>query len=242
MKLSIGPTVMTICCVGILASFGTWQMKRLEWKNDIIEKLNAGYEAAAASAPISKAQLVDWSMQKEPLGYGKISGQLQRDKAVLLGPRMEEGRVGYHLLLPVTVEGGKSLIVNAGWVSDLWKDNTEERLAGLPIEPVTIRGVIHKPDWSSFASKNSPDNDMWFRADIDEIAGTKEIESPYPFVLYADGIEPALIDVEPHAERWLPRNKHSQYALFWYALAVVMMGVYGFYVAGYSKKKAPQDL
>ena len=237
MKLPLGPTLMTVCCVGILAALGTWQVQRLHWKNGIIEKLNAGYDS---SAPISEAQLADWSMRQEPLGYGSIQGRLQRNKSVLLGPRTEDGKVGYHLLVPVELENGKTLIVNAGWVSDMWKDNTEDRFALLPMEPVTAKGVIHKPDWSSFASKNSPSNDMWFRADILEIAQAKEIAEPYPFVLYADNISPELADVQPHAERWLPRNKHLQYALFWYALGVVMLVVYGFYVAGLNKKKGAE--
>lgn len=236
MKLPLGPTLMTVCGVAILCGLGTWQMQRLQWKTAIIEKLNAGYDSAKANEDFTQTQLADWSMQADPLGYGGASGRLLRDKAILLGPRTEEGRVGYHLLVPVAMAEGKSLIVNTGWVSDLWKDDTEERLAGLPIEEVRIKGVIHKPDWSSMASKNSPANDMWFRADIGEIAAAKDIPSPYPFILYADNINPPLADVEPHAERWLPRNKHLQYALFWYAMGIVMLAVYGFYVAGLNKK------
>jgi surfeit locus 1 family protein len=238
MKLPLGPTVMTVCCVGILASLGTWQVQRMHWKNGIIAKLNASYEK---SSPISEAQLAEWSLQKDPLGYGSIQGRLQRNKSILLGPRTDDGRVGYHLLVPLDLEDGRTIIVNAGWVSDLWKDNTEDRLALLPMEPVTAQGVVHRPDWSSFASKNSPANDMWFRGDIAEIAKAKDIAGPYPFVLYADNINPDLPDVEPHEERWLPRNKHSQYAMFWYALGVVMIAVYGFYVAGLNKKTSVPD-
>ncbi|HEU4838497.1 MAG TPA: SURF1 family protein [Micavibrio sp.] len=234
MKLPLGPTVMTISCIAILASLGTWQVKRLEWKNAVIAKLNDSY---AHAAPLSEAQLAEWSLVEEPLGYGSVHGRLQRDKAVLLGPRTEEGRVGYHLLLPLALDGGGTLIVNTGWVSDLWKDNPDERLAVLPAGPVTVKGGVHKPDWSSFASKNSPVNDMWFRADIGEIAEARGIEDPYPFILYADKIAPELPDVEVHEEHWLPRNKHLQYAIFWYALAVAMLGVYGFYIVDLNKKK-----
>lgn len=233
MKIPVGPTVMTVCCVGILAALGTWQVQRMHWKEGIIAKLNAGYDKPSS---IHDVQLGAWSVQKDPLGYGSISGRLQRNKSILLGPRTEDGRVGYHLLIPVQLENGKTLIVNAGWVSEMWKDNTEDRFALLPMEPVTAKGVVHKPDWSSFASKNSPSNDMWFRADIAEIAKAKEIAEPYPFILYADKITPDFPDVEPHEERWLPRNKHAQYAMFWYALGVVMLTVYGFYVAGLNKQ------
>ncbi len=237
-KIPFRETVITAACVAILAGLGTWQIQRLHWKNDIIEQLNAQYASAAKSDQISKTQLDAWSQEEAPIGYGVIEGHLQRDKAVLLGPRTEDGRMGYHLLVPLALEGGHTLIVNAGWVSDLWKDDTEERLALLPQIPVTIRGVIHKPDWSSFASNNSPANDMWFRADIAQISAVKEVSNPYPFILYADGASPPLQDVTLHERNWLPRNKHLQYALFWYALGIVMLGVYGFYIYGRNKKGA----
>ncbi len=237
MKLPVGATIMTVCGIAVLIGLGTWQMQRLEWKNSLIEKLNAGYEGIGEAAPLDEQKLMAWSNEEAPLGYGTVSGHLMREKAILLGPRMHDGRAGYHLLIPMTIKGEHTLIVNTGWVDGLWKDDLEERLAVLPGD-VMAAGVVHKPDWSSFASKNSPSNDMWFRADITQIAKEKDIPAAYPFMLYADTIEPPLRDVSPHQERWLPRNKHLQYALFWYALGICLAGVYGFYVAGYQKKKA----
>ncbi len=237
MRLPLTATVTTICCVMILLALGTWQVKRLEWKDAIIEKLDAQYDDAARAAPFDKLKLDDLAREHDPMAYGTIKGRLLREQAILLGPRIEDGRAGFHLLIPVAIENGNVLIVNAGWVNDLWQDNIEDRLSTLPGGAVTLRGIMHKPDWSSFASNNSPANDMWFRADIDEIAEAKELDTPYPFILYADHADPALYDVKPHEERWLPRNKHLQYALFWYALALAMMGVYGFYVAGLNKQK-----
>jgi len=231
-------TFITFCGVAILVCLGTWQVQRLEWKNDIIAKLNTGYDAGVRADNTSEAALAAWSLEDAPIGYAALDGRFLRENAILLGPRTHDGRVGYHLLIPLQVQD-RTLIVNAGWVDELWKDDTESRLAGLPMETVTVKGAIHKPDWSSFASKNSPANNMWFRADLEEIAREKELENIYPFALYAHSIAPALHDVIPHAERWLPRNKHLQYALFWYAMAGALLGVYGFYVAGYNKKKAP---
>jgi len=238
MKLPVTATVTTVCCVAILAGLGTWQVKRLAWKDAIIEKLDAQYADAAHAAPYTKLKLDDLAREKEPMAYGTITGRLLRDQAVLLGPRTEDGRAGFHLLVPATLEDGRILIVNTGWVNDLWQDNREDRLSTLPGGTVTLRGIMHKPDWSSFASNNSPSNDLWFRADVNEIAAAKELDTPYPFILYADHADPSLYDVKLHEERWLPRNKHLQYALFWYALAVVMMGVYGFYLADLRKKAA----
>jgi surfeit locus 1 family protein len=239
MKLPIGATVMTVCCVAILASLGTWQVKRLEWKNDIIGRLNAQYERAEKSSILGTKALDDLALEKDPMTYGSIQARLLRDKSILLGPRIEEGRAGYHLLIPAAMADGHTLIVNAGWVSDLWQDNLEDRLSSLPGDKITLRGILHRPDWPWIASKNSPSNDLWFRADIGEIAAAKDLKNLYPYVLYVDHADPTLYDVKPHEDRWLPRNKHLQYALFWYALALAMTGVYGFYVRGLNK--LPKD-
>lgn len=236
MKLPIGATFFTAAGVAVLLCLGTWQMQRLEWKNDIIERLNEGYDHAASAPPIDQSKLDAWAAEEAPIGSGSIVGQLLRDKSVLLGPRTEEGRIGYHLIVPVELQDKHVLLANIGWVSDLWKDNFEDRLSGLPQESVLLGGAIHKPDWSSFASKNSPQNDLWFRADIAEIAEAKELENTYPYMMYVSHTEPELIDVKPHADRWLPRNKHMQYALFWYAMALCLAGVYGFYLAGLNRK------
>lgn len=216
--------------MAILLSLGTWQLKRLEWKNAIIEKLDADYKNAARTPVLSFTQLDDLSAQTTPLSYGSVEGRILRAGAVLLGPRTNEGHMGYHLLLPLSLQNGKTLIINTGWVNDLWKDDFEDRLAMLPQGPVTVRGVLHKPDWSGFASKNSPANDLWFRADIGEIAAAKNLKNLYPFLLYADSSRPVLHDVTYQKDAWRPRNKHLQYALFWYALAFAMLGVYGFYI------------
>ncbi len=239
MKLPLRETLIAGTCVAILAGMGTWQVQRLHWKDGIIQQLQESYNRPAQSLAITQTELAAWSSEQSPIGYGTIKGQLLRDKAVLLGPRTHEGRVGYHLLVPAKLEDGQNLIVNLGWVSDLWKDDTEERLALLPTEPVTLRGLLRKPDWSSMASKNSPANDMWFRADINEIAREKHVENPYPFLMYVENADQPMPDIILNEQGWLPRNKHLQYALFWYALAGVMIGVYTVYVRRASKEQTP---
>jgi surfeit locus 1 family protein len=230
-------TVMAASGVAILLALGTWQVQRLFWKNDIIERLERAYDSQDALQNLEE-RLPKVENGDDLFAYGSLSGVFLRDKAVLLGPRMEDGRVGYHLLVPLESEG-KTVIVNTGWVSDLWQDTFEERLASLPVD-VQARGLLRKPDWSRFSSQNSPENNLWFRADTGEIARAKDLGQVSGAILYADRIEPPLHDVTPQAQRWLPRNKHLQYALFWYAMAGALAAVYGFYLRSlYIQKSAP---
>lgn len=227
----IKQTVIALVGVAVLCSLGTWQMQRLHWKNGIVTQLENEYRALEnnRAGNLSTATLQKLSQEKHPLAIGKVHGALKREGAILLGPKSEEGRVGYHLLVPMELADGRTLIVNTGWVDAIWKDSLEDRLVLLPDENIAVTGILRKPDWNSFTSKNSPANDLWFRADIDEIANAKNIASPYPFVLYRSASEPSLHDIRPIDEHWLPRNKHLQYALFWYAMAATLLIVYGFY-------------
>lgn len=238
MRLPFRETVMTASGIAILLALGTWQVQRLSWKNDLSARLEQAYDSEGALQSLGDGGLENVESGDDSFAYGTLSGAFLRDKAILLGPRMEEGRVGYHLLVPLEA-AGKTMIVNTGWVSELWQDTFEERLSSLPVD-VQVRGLARRPDWSRFSSKNSPRNDLWFRADVPEIAAAKNLGTVSAAVLYADGIEPSLQDVTPHAERWLPRNKHLQYALFWYALAGALAAVYGFYLFGMrTQKSAP---
>ena len=236
MKIPVIETVITVFCVIILIGLGTWQLQRLEWKNALIQSLQTAYDKGNDASIFSSPQLKDLSKTKSPMAYGTVSGRLLRDKAILLGPKTYDGKIGYQLIIPLMVDNNQSLFINTGWVNDLWKDTLEERLSSLPADNVRISGLIRKPDFTSFTSKNSPENDLWFRADIDEIAAAQNIKEPYPFILYRNLSTPDLQDIIPHEKGYLPRNNHLQYALFWYAMGLCLLGVYGFYIVGLNKK------
>lgn len=239
MRLPFKETLMTAGCVAILCGLGAWQVQRLEWKNALVQRLEAAYATQGKEIGLTAESLTTLAVQQNPLGYGSVEGVFLRDKALLLGPKTQGGKAGYHLIIPLETQDNQTLLVNAGWVSELWKDTFEDRMAFLPHNRVFLKGLIRKADWSSFTSKNSPANDLWFRGDVSEIAKAKALEHVYPFMLYAESAVPDLQDVTLHEKGWLPRNKHFEYALFWFSMAGVMLGVYGFYVASLNKKKAP---
>lgn len=231
-NVPVKQTILAATGIAILFGLGTWQVQRLQWKDGVIAKLEGDYaKMQGGNTPMtSDVRLQELAMEEAPIAIGKVRGRLLRDEAVLLGPRTFEGRAGYHLLVPVELPDQSILIANTGWVDALWQDNLESRMSDLPAEAVTISGVIRKPDWSSFTSPNSPSNNLWFRADVNEIAREKNLDQPYPFVLYVSKSQPLLTEVTPIEEHWLPRNKHLQYALFWYAMGVALAGVFGFYI------------
>lgn len=238
MNIPARETAITGICLAILLGLGTWQVERLQWKERVIADLQTLYDSSASLPSLSEETLNALDQENLRFAYGHIDGTPEKDKAVLVGPVSRDGRMGYNLLVPLKTEHQKDVIVNAGWVDDLWKDTLEERLGIFPAR-VTIKGLARKPDWSRFASKNSPENNLWFRPDPAEIARAKELGEIHGTIVYADRIDPPLQDVIPQEEKWYPRNMHRQYAIFWYGMAVILLAVYGFYLRGLTNKKAP---
>lgn len=231
MKIPIPETLITCICVAVLCGLGTWQLNRLTWKEHIIAGLQSAYDAKETS--VSGEDLDKLAKQDTPFKYGTITAKLIPQKSAFIGPKTQDGDIGYHLLIPGTLPNQKTLFINAGFVSE---EDKGALISTLPQKTIQATGLIRKSDWSSFASKNSPANDLWFRADINEIAQTKNITDVYPFILYADTFSQTLKGVKPHEKGWLPRNKHAQYAAFWFSMGFVLLVIYGLYIYTQNKK------
>lgn len=224
MKFPIWASLFTLIGVIILLGLGTWQVQRLNWKNDIIAKLDAAYDA-------EDGQKLDFSTaSNSDFSYGEVMGHFEDDKTIALGPKTMNGKVGYDVLVPLILSGERSLIINLGWTNQPLESVPVKQAAGKGL--VKISGLTRKPDWNSFTSENAPEKDLWFRADIDEIAEHHDLPTPYPFILYA---EKANKPVVMEQVRWYPRNKHFQYAVFWYVMAAALVVVFSLRFFGKNK-------
>ncbi len=150
-----------------------------------------------------------------PFLVDKASGTLLPDKAVFVGPSSRNSISGYDVFVPMIIDDG-TLLVHLGWVRADKRD-----ALSLPRNRVIAGGVARKPDYSSFASKNSPANELWFQANIEDIARARDLRNVSPLIFYANDITPRVDGIDMPPERWLPRNKHSQYMLFWYGMAAM---------------------
>lgn len=209
--------VLFMAGLATLVALGTWQYQRLQWKNALIDELNAQYEALPSRSAVITRAKAEAVLQENPRPFlvDKASGLLIRDKAVFIGPSSRNGISGYDVIVPMVIDDG-TLLVHLGWVR---ADNRAS--LSLPSRRVIANGIARKPDYSSFASKNSPANELWFQADIDDIAKARHLTRVAPLVFYANDITPSVDNIDMPMERWLPRNKHFQYMLFWYGMAAL---------------------
>lgn len=198
-----------------LVALGTWQYQRLQWKNALIADLNSQYDFLPQKSSVLTISKMEQALaeQERPFVVDKVSGKFLRDKIVFVGPSSRNTVSGYDVIAPLAIDDG-TLLVHLGWVKE-----DDRRALPLPRGTVMVNGVARLPDYSSFTSQNSPDNELWFQTDIEQIAQARRLKNIAPLVFYANDIEPSIAGIDMPTERWLPRNKHFQYMMFWFGMA-----------------------
>ena len=225
MKLPFWGTVLTIIGVAVLCTLGTWQVQRLQWKTDILDAIEAEYAVDVLKVPLSQDVL------SEDIDFkrGHIEGTYMHDKEVLLQPRMHDGDVGYHVLTPLRLSGAQGIVilVNRGWVPFDWDALGDDKVRK-PGGVLKVTGMLRSvPLVSSFVPKNIPEQSMWYRIDLEQIMMVRGLEDFASNIFY--------VEAESEGEQAYPiaaatrislNNNHAQYAFFWFAMAVAMVGIY----------------
>ncbi len=212
------PTVAAAVAVALFVAAGQWQGRRMHEK----EMLRAQFDVAAAQPPLATSALgadTDW----EALRYREVvlSGTYDARRQVLVDNRVHEGRAGYHVVTPLALADGRTILVNRGWTPQ------GASRAALPAVPppagiVTVVGRIATPG-SGFLELGSaaPAGNVWQNLD------------PARFTA-ATGVPVLPVTVEatrpPVPDDGLVRDwpapdfgieKHRIYMVQWYAFAAL---------------------
>jgi surfeit locus 1 family protein len=219
------PTFITIAGLILLLSLGTWQMKRLEWKNSHIQQIN---EKAKMPAVFLPEQIND--LQENKYRRVKVVGKFDHDKEVHLfvGSRSPRGRPGYQILTPLKRQNGSYILIDRGWVeADIKaRENRPETLIEGEVE---IEGLIHLGETPGrFTPENDITKNLWFWIDIEAIEKYAGINLQK---FYVRALKKDKKDVYPIASQEFIkiRNDHLQYAITWYSLAFILLVIYFIY-------------
>jgi surfeit locus 1 family protein len=204
----------------LLTGLGTWQVQRLYWKEALIAERHAAVSAAPVDLPSSLAAA-------QQLEYHRVraTGHFLNDRELYLGATSEDGRPGYHVITPLVLGSGASLLVDRGFVPEARRAR-ESRAAGEVEGVVTVTGLLRlppagKPHW--FVPDNSAEHNYWFYVDVPAMAAVARIDEALPFYVDADASpNPGGLPIGGQTRLDLPNN-HLQYAITWYALAAALV-------------------
>lgn len=231
----VGPSIAAACAFALLVGLGTWQVKRLAWKEALIATVSARISAPPAALPPAAA----WAkLDAESHEYQRVAftGRFLNDREALVfttgsSLRSDDTGPGYWVFTPARFPGG-IVMVNRGFVPESRKDPAT-RAQGEIAGPVEIVGVLRWPERPGmFTPGAQPAKNLWFSRDSTAIAAAKGVGPVAPF--YVEQEAPPAPGGLPQVGSLKPAfpNNHLGYAITWYGLAAGLVGVFGFWFAG----------
>jgi len=172
---------------------GTWQVKRLNWKNDLVqnteEKLS--WKPIPLPSRINLDALSDYMYRRF-----LVRGTLQPQKSMLIGPRKYGEVMGYHLIMPLarspergerSTSSSSTVLINLGFVSNEAAESYRSLASSSPSsessrpvkselrefngKEIIIEALIPAPqtvNW--FTPENKPEQGDWVWADAQAMA------------------------------------------------------------------------
>ncbi|WP_312807126.1 SURF1 family protein [Agrobacterium cavarae] len=220
--------MMTVILTGLLLALGTWQVKRLSWKLDLIQQV----EERAHAAPVDAPSPSQWASLTNPADYEyrrvRLAGIFRHQDEVQVYTVSDLGP-GYWVLTPLQRDDGSLVIVNRGFVPSDKRDPSTRLEGELPAR-VEIVGLMRAPETGGlFLRTNDPQNNRWYSRNIVQIADAKSLGNVAPFYVDADATpNPGGLPIGGKTMLVFPNN-HLSYAITWYALAAMTVAA-GWYV------------
>ncbi len=218
-------SVVTLISLILLISFGNWQMRRLEWKLNMIENVTARTDVP--TRPIDDVLASYTSDDERAYWHVEAEGVFDHDKELhYYRVNVKTGAPGYNIITPLLREGKPPLLVNRGFVPLDQKDPAT-RQAGQVSGTVKVPGLIYIPGpQGTFVPDNQPAENMWFFYDLKAMRQAAGLPEVLPVILEADkGVGPAA-GPEGGQTQLAFKNDHLSYALTWYGLAISLFVIY----------------
>jgi len=232
----VWPALLTLAGLAVLIGLGTWQMSRKAWKEGLLAQI----ATRAKAEPMTLAEALRRWQETGNVEYLRVqlSGRFQHDAERHVFAIDERLGPGFHVYTPLVTPENRLVLVNRGFVPAPLKEATL-RPAGQPSGDVTLAGLVRKPTprgW--FTPASEPQRNMFYWPDYPNLLGTarephKGEVTPVPFFVDADA-EPANPGGFPKGgvTRLTLPNRHLEYALTWYGLALTLIGVFVASAAG----------
>jgi surfeit locus 1 family protein len=223
----LGMTVFGLIALVGLIGLGSWQLERLAWKEALLARL--AERVGAASMALAEVERQWRAGGDVEYLHAAASGRFHHDKERYLYAPHSQG-LGWHVYTPLEVAPGRILWVNRGWVDDAHK-RADQRAPGQPMGETEVKGLIRRTAPPGlFTPHNDQARNLWFWPDLAHMtASAFPAQAPHtlPFRLEVDGspLPPGGLPRGGVTRLDLP-NRHLQYALTWFALALALIAVY----------------
>ena len=202
-------TVFTFFFISVFIALGSWQIIRLNWKNNLILEI----EESLKNPPVelSKSNVENYLKIK-------TSGSIDFEKQIYLYNLNDNGVPGFEVVNPFSVDD-KNYLINRGWIPFEKKDTNEI----IEFDGKNIVGTLKKQGRKNIFK---PDNDLkknyWFSLDREDVLSfTGKEFSEYIIYLNGNYALPKPKKITANIS-----NNHKKYAITWFSLAISILLLY----------------
>ncbi len=191
--------------ITLLFSLGTWQLYRLQWKQDLISQIDRGLK----STPIKYTKTVNNNYQRVFL-----EGQYNFENQIYLYSLNKKGQPGFDVITPFQTLDSENILINRGWINKEMKNKAEINLVNKNLTQGLLRKIVKK---NMFKPDNDIEKNVWFSININEI---QEITGKNfsNFVLF---LEDKTINLPTPKKITIDvPNNHLKYAITWYSISI----------------------
>ncbi len=216
-------SVVTVICLAILISLGTWQYHRLQWKTALLAEV----DAAAEAAPFTSLAEVQAALEEGgPADFRRINlkGRYVPIEHPFHVYKSTNKGIYWNQFIPFR-ENSTVVFVNIGEVADTQK----ELPIVYPATPIEFGGYVRKArKQSRLAVKSTPEENRWFGFNPmpDEHDWAQGLSRNVETRFYIDASDKAENAAALPPKRPDIRNNHLDYMLTWYSFAVILLIIY----------------
>lgn len=211
------PLIFGLVGAGVLIALGLWQVQRLEWKQDILAEIEARIHADPVEVPMLPDPAADRYL---PV---KATGTILAEPEAHVLVSVKRVGPGYRIIAPFEIDGGRRVLLDRGFVRLAGRD------AGRSDVTATVIGNLHWPDdRTSSTPENDEAGNTWFARDIPALAAALGTEPVLIVARATSETDPAVMPL-PVDGAQIP-NDHLEYAVTWFGLAIVWLGMTGYFV------------
>ncbi len=218
------PTVIMVLLLPLFCGLGLWQLDRTGQKR----QLAANLEARRKLPALSLSERINESEAGE-FRHVTAVGHYLPERTVLIENRKHQGRVGFHVVTPLRLEGSEHVVlINRGWIPREQLADPQQ-LPPTPESEVRINGAItrlHPPPALALAFEPDAGDSLphWPYLTTDHFARWSGLPTRPFAVLQSPG------DADGFERDWpLPQfsdTMHIGYAIQWFAFALIALAIW----------------
>ncbi len=212
-------TITMLVIVVVTVSLGNWQTRRVGEKMALQLRLERMAAAPAVTIPGTPLPSADWAQR-----HVLTRGEFVDSGLVLVDNRVRDGVPGYHVVMPLRIEGGQMhVLVNRGWVAaGLRRDQLPH--IRTPSGPQTVEGIAVIPpsnpyELSPAAVADAASGPVRQHVIIARVAAEQRRALQPLVILQTNAVADGLLRDWPRPDA--RANVNRAYALQWYAMAVL---------------------